>query len=173
MSTDNRLRTTMGLMARENDNEAMIALRHATRMLADRGLDWSAVASLAIGASNDNASRPQPGTQPRPQPQPTPQAKTGRIRISAHDIPQRVSGEIQIAQRERTRSGGQRVVFHIRDGNTTYGPMIAYLKGVVMSLETANLRRQSVEVTMLTKGEGCLATPCSPFMPQAGKVLPC
>jgi hypothetical protein len=183
MSKDNVLRSTMGLMARDNDNEAIIALRQATRMLKARGLDWSAIANLAIAAANDNSGpragnghstrpqpKPEPKPQPKPEPKPQPKPKAEISRFEGDAIPAVLYGDVVIRLRKRTRSGGRSVEFDIRNGSMVFGPIIAYRQNVTDALEAAALSRTPVQVVTLTRGEGRAASAYTPFTPQAGQV---
>lgn len=47
--TDKRLAAIMGMMERDNDAEALNAMRHATRLLKARGMSWTQVAEMITG----------------------------------------------------------------------------------------------------------------------------
>lgn len=176
----NRLRSTMGLMARDNDNEAIVALRHATRMLKDLGLDWSDVADLALRAkpANDTVTpsraqansyaQPQPQPQPQPRPQPRPEAKPQRTRvvIDGRTIPSRIIGQIVMQTIERTSKGSHMTVFFVAQGDTLYGPIVAYTDARVTRVFILANKRAEVEVRMKTPGEGRQTK--NGYMPQAG-----
>ena len=181
MSLDNRLRATMGLMARDNDNEAVVALRQATRMLASRGLDWMKLADIAIGGAAPRAeARRDP--EPKPEPKPKPKPAASRMAIIGAAIPERVAGSIVVIECERTRSGGTMTTFAVVDGDTVYGPIVAYTLQRADTLRNAARNGACLGIDMLTPGEGRhivrqefshagMRWRNVTFMPQAGKIV--
>lgn len=151
---DNRLIATMGLMARTIDNEALIALRQATRMLSARGLRWEDVARAivemrptAAEAPRRRAAARESAPPPPPPPSPPPphradaeerrarrnaeRARTyqgGRPRrtVKGFDIPESVRGRVVVQDEKRTKAGDEYLVVSVDNDDTVWGPLMVF-----------------------------------------------
>lgn len=143
---DHRLIATMGLMARDVDNEALIALRQATRMLVARGLRWEDVARTVLASAPAPArERPEPRrtSSPPPPPPPHPEAGERRTRrrtetqrrrpdgrprrtVKGFDIPDRIRGRIVVHDEKRTIGGDEYLVVSVDNDETVWGPLMVF-----------------------------------------------
>lgn len=158
--SDKRLTAALAKLDLDNDAEALIALRYATKLLKERGLDWVKVAERLTGRDLADVMAPDGAQRPANDPAigfddifkdifagapfarqsqaPQPEQRRPQAYKSGAQIPPHIYGTVRIDDEGQWQGRDTLVVTIVSaDGLTSYGPMKVFDESIVRDMRDA------------------------------------